>query len=129
RVVARPILWAGADTGGNEAQGPGDAVRRHDESVIGLRAGQRRRALDGIEPAHLVLDLGWPPPRRECARIAKVTGRGAQEVALDGEDHIGLRDIEHRVDGTAEGELRRGASGIAMEWLPLLPVQLGKRLL
>src|SRR5689334_16283982 len=97
--------------------------------MIGFGAEERRRALDRIDAAHARLHLIGAAARGEITRIAQMTGRGAECVALDAEDHIAAREIVDRIDRAAESDLGARSYGVAMERLPLMPHHPGKAVL
>ena len=64
--------------------------------MIGLGAGQRWRALDGVEPAHRGVLFGEPASPREILRIPHAARSARQEVGVERDDHVGLVEVVDR---------------------------------
>src|SRR5947208_5376667 len=91
--------------------------------MVGLRARRGERALEHVEAVH----LGRAGARAggEIAYVAQVGRAAAQEVGVEGQDHVAFREAVSGVDVVAEGEPRPGARRVAADRLPLVPARFG----
>ena len=93
---------------------PGDdLVRRHREAVVGHRAGDRRRALDRVEPVHPRRRRGLAPRGEARGRARRWPGPAAEEVGVERQDDVGLLEVVAGRDVLAEGEPGAGPGGVA----------------
>ena len=60
-----------AERRGDRPRERGDVPRRHGQPVVGRRAGDRRRALDDVEPVHRRAAVPWQPIADLAPRAAK----------------------------------------------------------
>ena len=89
--------------------------------VVGARPRRGHRGLDDVETARAAARSGLAAPRREGARVGETGGTGREEVGVEREDHVGLRDLRDRVHGGTESEARALADVVASRRLPLVP--------
>ena len=73
-----------------------DLRRANRESMIRLGAGERRRALDGVEPVHRGVFLGQTPAAGEILRIPDAPGSARQEIGVERHDHVGFVELVDR---------------------------------
>ncbi len=123
---ARPLRGS-ARCGAPGAYGPCQFPRhvldlgsRDRQAVVRLGAGQRGRALDRIEPVHLLVVVGDSPARGEVLRITHRARAAGQEVGVERDDHVSLLEV---VEGPARRRLR-AECGRAGDWIVLVPTGL-----
>ncbi len=68
------------------------------QPVLSLRAGQRWRAFDHVQPVHLLRIVGHPPAIGEIPRVANHPGSATEEIGVERDDDVGLVEV---IDGVA----------------------------
>ena len=101
------------DRGGKCPRERLDVCRAHGRAVIGLRARVARRALDGVEAAHLAGLASNAPGGREVADVPHRPGHRPQEVRVERHHHARLVERVARVDDGAERQLGAAAHVVA----------------
>jgi len=102
----------------------GDA---HGIPVVGHRAGERRRALERIEPDHAPVARG--ACGGELARIVQAERMVVEEAAVEAEDRAGVFDAGDRLEDPSEGKARAFVAAIAMQRVPAMDTRFGQPLL
>ena len=97
-------------------------LRPGDESMVRHGTDQRRCRLNRVEPAHL-LRTARIAARGEVSGKAQMPGRGTQEIAVDGEDHVSGRQVRHALNRRTEGECASLPNVVAGNRLPLVPTR------
>ena len=115
---------AGPQARGDRARGALHVARGERQAMVGLRARRGERALEHVEAVHL--GRAGAPAGGEVAHVAQVGRAAAQEVGVEGQDHLGVGEAVVGVDVVAEGEPRPGARRVAADRLPLVPARLGE---
>ena len=107
------------DARGDRPRERGDVARRHGQPVVGHGAGERRRALDDVQPVHRrprAVGAGLAA-RGERAGVAQPAGAPGQEVGVERQDDVGLVEVIDRLErprrtpGGAPPERRRASTG------------------
>ena len=78
-------------------------LRSGDKAMIRDRSGQRRRWLYRIEATHFLRTCRIASGR-EISSEAQVSGRGAEEIAIDSKDDIGLMEFRRHFEWLAISE-------------------------
>ncbi len=73
-----------------------DIRRAQRQAVLGLDAGQRRRALNRVEPIHPGGFFGNSAAIDEVARVAHHRGARAKEIGVERHDDVGLVEVIDR---------------------------------
>ena len=73
-----------------------DLGGRDRQPMIGLGAGERRGALDGVQAVHRGVLLGEPAPCRKVLRVPDVAGSARQKVGVQRDDHVRLVELVDR---------------------------------
>ena len=94
------------------------------QPMIRFRAGQRRRALDGVEAVHLLLVVGHPAAIGKVARIPHGRRAARQKIGVQRDDDVGFVEV---IDGV--GLSGGGASAVTSGRIPGMPLGLRERLL
>ena len=93
--------------------------------MVGLRASERRRALDRVEPVHVLRVVGHPAPVGEIPGVADRRGSAGEEVSVQREDDVRFVEV---VDGVGLRRRRRGPP-VVRDRIPVMPFRLRIRLL
>ncbi len=116
---------SGEEQRGDRARELLDVRRAHRQAVIRAGARDARRGLDGVEAIH-PSPLAVPAARGKFADGAQVAGPAGEEVGVEREDDVGLREIEDRFERLSEGRRGAGPDVVAVGRLPLVPARLGQ---
>lgn len=100
-----------------------DVARTHGEAMVGVRAGDRERALHGVEAVQGTA-VARAAAAGELARVADVAGAAGDQVGVEDENDVGLLKVVDGVDVGAEREPRADARAVAANRLPLMPARL-----
>jgi hypothetical protein len=109
----------GADRDGERVRKGFDLGRRHRPPMVGARARQRRRGLDGVEA---VGALGLAA-RGEVADVARHGRARSEEVGLERHDDVGLVEGVPRLDHLAERQQRAAGDVVSPDGLPRDPLR------
>jgi hypothetical protein len=112
---------------GGDGAGEGlDLAGLHGHAVIGAPAGDGRRGFGHVETAHALGRRVEPAARRERAGVLHAEGvLGGEEVGVERDDDVGLREVVHRLHVFAERQFRAGARVVTRRRFPLHPARLG----
>ncbi len=97
-------------------------VRPYRKAMIRLGSRRRRRALDHVQAVHGRIGIA---AAGEVADVFHVAGEsGVEEVGVEGDDYVGLREIVAGLDRLAEGQLRAFEDVVAIHRLVDVPLGL-----
>ena len=108
-------------------QGAGKGLhvaRAQRQAVIRHRSRNGGRAFHHVEAVHGGLGAGDAPLIRKVVRIADRARSGAEEIRVQGDDHVRLIEVINGVDVLAEGQLGAFADRVAAARLILMPLRL-----
>ena len=133
--AAWQIGWRGAGDFELASQGAEELLRLRGtqrQAVIGRAAGGGVGALEHVETVRfdvgiLLLALG-AATRHEVVRVAHRGPAAREEVGVDRDDDVGIREIVDRRQVGAEGELSPLAGVVAADRFVLMPASLRQRL-
>ena len=94
------------------------------QPVLGLRAGQRRRALDHVQPVHLLRIVGDAAAIGEIPRVPDHAGSETEEIGVERDDDVGLVEV---IDGVARRARRlteAQTSAVGRDRVVLVPARL-----
>ncbi len=91
------------------------------QPVLGLRPRQRRRALDHVEPIHLLRVVGDAAAIGEIPRVAHHRGPEPEEIGVERDDDVGLVEVVDRVARRAGRLAEAQPSAIGRDWIVLMP--------
>ena len=83
-------------------------ARTATQAMIGRHPRRRRQTLDGVEPIRRVRRTRDAPPRRPLARVAQRHRSRRQQIGVERDDDVGLRQVVGGLEPAAEGELGAG---------------------
>jgi hypothetical protein len=89
--------------------------------MIGLDAGQRRRAFDHVEAIHLLAFVGHAAARGEVLLVPHAAGTAGQEVGIEPDDHVRLVEVVDRIASCAARLHRRHPRAVARDRIVLVP--------
>ena len=92
--------------------------------MLGLGACQRRRALDHVQPIHLLRVVGDAAAVGEVPRVANHRRADSEEIGVERDDDIGLVEVVDGLAGRARRLTQAQASAIAGDWIVLMPMRL-----
>ncbi len=134
-LLVRPAFRGAAHGADFRRQRPrevGDLVRPQRQAVVGLGGGAGDTRPDGVEAVHRrlrrVAVLVDAPARHEVVDVAQVARPAAEEVGVQGHDHVRLREGVDGVSVLAEGQLGGLPRCVVAQRLVLVPARLGERL-
>ena len=96
--------------------------RPRDEALIGDGAGERRRGFDRVKAIHF--RARRIAPGREFAREEQMTGRGAQEIAVDGENDVSVLNLRLHFETRAVRQHDALSDVLASDRFPMQPANL-----
>ena len=109
-----------ADGRGERAGERGDGGGAEAEAVVRLRTGRGESALDDVETVHR---LTGPPAARELAHLDEMRRATAEEVRVEGDDHVGAGQVVNRTHVVPEGCERPAPDRVGPGGLPLVPAR------
>ncbi len=112
---------------GHQPGHPLDVAGLDRPAMIGRRADQRRRAFDGVDPAHLRAVGLDASPIGELPGVTQAARHADQEIGVERNDQLGRGKIVDRVDRFAEGQLRLPWRTLSRASGVLMPLGLGHR--
>ena len=83
-----------------------DVTCRETQAMVGVATGRREVRLDDVEAAHAVARLMDLATDGERARVAQHAGFGLEEIAVERQDGLRLREVVDHVDRLAERDPR-----------------------
>ena len=92
------------------------------EAMVGLRARRRECALGDVETVH---GRSGAPPGRELPHVCEVRRPAAEEVGVERDDDVRVREAIERPHVLAEGGEGSGADRVRRRRLPLMPARFG----
>jgi hypothetical protein len=119
----------GAEAGGQRPREFLDIAGTQRQAMVGLHARRRRHRLGHVEPVHVGMAVAHTASGRKLPRVSHARGARAEEVGIEGDDGLRLREIVVRVDRRPERERRAGPRRVRSCGLPLVPLGLRIELL
>ncbi len=116
------------ELGGDGAREGFHLAGLHRDAMIGAATGDRRGRFGDVETAHALGRGVETAARGEGARVLHAEGvLGGEEIAVEREDHVRLREVVHGLDVFAERGAGAGADVVARGRFPLNPLGLRMR--
>jgi hypothetical protein len=110
--------------------GPGerfDVPRGERLPVVGAGAGRGHRTLDDVEAVDRPAGGAPAAPCGELPRQARLRRAARQEIRVERQDHVRVRETVDRVDRLAERQPRAVSGVVPRRRLPLVPLRFGER--